>query len=681
MLLPGSFLRPLLALAVLGLLAGCAQIPHRPEPPPLPPAVLRGLGQAGRLESTGDLAGAAQLYDRLSTQVPPERRNELLLRAAETWLRVPDLDAAEGVLDRVGRQGLGPEEAWRLRLVEAQLLLGRSRPAEALDLLGTEPPPSAPRALLVRWLRERAQAARQTGDLPEAARMLSRLDALLVNPGERLDNQLLLVRTLGALEGPAVAELRGSAQGALGGWLDLAQLLTSPAARGSGLDLGLAQWRASHPGHPALPELVPEYLAELRREQAPPDRVAVLLPLSGRLAPVAAAVSAGILAAYYGAPAQRRSDLRFYDVSDSTQVWPQLQRALADRAQAVIGPLQKAAVQQLAQAGQLPVPVLALNRVSSDVPPPAQLYQFGLAPEDEARQAAEQAWTDGATEALALVPEGDWGRRLLQAFRERWETLGGRLVDYQTYDPSQHDFTAPIRRLLGATDAPRGSPSVQPRNHGQGGAGQTRGDSRALFLAAAAAVVRQLWPQLQFHRLGGVPVYTTSYISAAPFKLPEDLDLVGLRYPDIPWLLRPDDRAPVTLDGLPQGLLPGYPMARLFALGMDSLRLLPALLRLKELPGSSFPGATGDLSLEAPNQIYRRLVWARMTAQGPRPLGAPDGVAASAAGGGAASPEEQAATPTGVEPLIPPGGEALGSPAAGAPPAAAAPGASGHGMP
>jgi hypothetical protein len=54
---------------------------------------------------------------------------------------------------------------------------------------------------------------------------------------------------------------------------------------------------------------------------------------------------------------------------------------------------------------------------------------------------------------------------------------------------------------------------------------------------------------------------------------------------------------------------------------MDSYRLLASLQKLKELPESKLPGATGNLYLGDGNQINRRLMWARFTDQGPKPLG------------------------------------------------------------
>ncbi len=79
--------------------------------------------------------------------------------------------------------------------------------------------------------------------------------------------------------------------------------------------------------------------------------------------------------------------------------------------------------------------MLALNQIEGAAP--AQLYQFALAPEDEARQAAERASLDGHTRALAMVPAGAWGARQLQAFTDRFQELGGTVIRAERYGAEQ----------------------------------------------------------------------------------------------------------------------------------------------------------------------------------------------------------------------------------------------------
>lgn len=591
---------PLLLAAILfGLLSGCAQAPKRADRPRPTPAQTQQLAEAAAFEAKGDFTAAAAIYERLAPTLPSPQRDEWLLRAADARLRAGDIDAAETALDRVQRRLLPARSRLLARLVAAEILLAWHRPEGALGLLERAPYPDAPADLRARFLRDRAEGLRLSDDLWGSARELSELDLLLVKRSERLRNQLRLLRTLAALPDSTRATLRPATPGLLGGWMDLAHILEVYRGAREAAEPRLRQWRENNPNHPALPDLFKHYLAGM--ELTLFRRIAVLLPASGRFAAAASAIRDGLLAAYYAAPAQQRPELDFFDSSNPAEIRTVLQQATAEGAGAAIGPLQKEAVRQLVRAGDLEIPVLTLNRIPLDTPPPGNLFQFGLAPEDEAEQAADKAWADGAVTALALVPEGDWGERLLHSFRERWEALGGRLTDYRTYDPEQHDFTKSIRGLL-----------RQSRTQGAG----------ALFLAANWTKARQLWPQLQFHTPADLPVYTTSHIYTGRFTHPQDLDLVGLTFPDIPWVLTPEDSGSITPERLPPQLADNRgTLARLFALGMDSYRLLANLRRLRDFPSTHLTGATGELHLDRLNQVHRRLLWARMTPAGPQTLG------------------------------------------------------------
>jgi outer membrane PBP1 activator LpoA protein len=124
---------------------------------------------------------------------------------------------------------------------------------------------------------------------------------------------------------------------------------------------------------------------------------------------------------------------------------------VADGAEFVVGPLLKSSFTELANDILVPVPVLTLNNLSDDTLAPPGLYQFSLAPEDEAMSAAQRALSDGYGRGVALVPNNDWGRRLLTSFTTEFEGLGGTLLDYRTYTPGKQDFSNEIENLMGLT--------------------------------------------------------------------------------------------------------------------------------------------------------------------------------------------------------------------------------------
>ncbi|MFX8098647.1 penicillin-binding protein activator, partial [Acinetobacter baumannii] len=82
---------------------------------------------------------------------------------------------------------------------------------------------------------------------------------------------------------------------------------------------------------------------------------------------------------------RRRPEVQFYNTAAGGAL-AAYERAVADGSQLVIGPLGRAEVDALFSRGQLPVPVLALNR--GNVRPPAGAASFSLSPEDEGSAAA-----------------------------------------------------------------------------------------------------------------------------------------------------------------------------------------------------------------------------------------------------------------------------------------------------
>lgn len=605
----------LLLSALLSILSGCAEAPKKvaPKPPKPSPQTLM-LNQAVALEAAGDFNAAATFYEQLASDSQAPQSDEFWVRAANAHAQANAPELASLALARADRQRLSAPSAFLARLLEAEWRLAAAQAEAAGDLLAAPAPIAASTPLLIRYHGLRADVFRLQGDFLASARELNLLDTLLSAYPQRLDNQVRLLRTLSALSEAELTTLQASQPGRLGGWMDLSLALRPYTEDTQRAQAEFDLWRTLHPEQALLPGLFAAYLKDLQRLSARYRQIAVLLPASGRYASASAAVQDGLMSAYYAAPQAQQAILRFYDTSNTDDIWPLLQQAIADGAEAAIGPLQKEAVQQLAQAGDLPIPVLALNRVKLDNAPPAHFFQFGLAPEDEAWQAAEKAWRDGASQALALIPDTDWGHRLRESFQERWEALGGVLLEYQTYDPALNDFTGPIRALLNLDDSQQREQDLtrvlgqslefQPRR---------RQDAQALFLAANAAKARALWPQLQFHRANDLPTYSTSHVYSGQFETPRDLDLVGLMFSDIPWVLNPGAAS----EELPEEIHQRRgSLARLYALGMDSYRLLAELPRLKEFPSSSIAGGTGELTLDELNQIHRQLLWARISAEG-----------------------------------------------------------------
>jgi outer membrane PBP1 activator LpoA protein len=391
-------IRPLIVIALLLTAFGCTQPPEvKPRAAAPTPAQQQAMSLAADLEAAGDFNAAAQAYERLAAEIPG-LRDELLLRAAESRVRDGQPQPALDLLARVDRRRLSQLQGQTADLTRARALVDLQRASEALALLGPRPPARTGTDLMGRRLAVQADALLQLDDRLGSARARSELDLLLTDPAERLANQEQLLRTLVPLFDLLLSRPEPG-DPLFSGWKELALAAKALEQRPQQPEAALTAWRERHPTHPAMTQLLAGYLGLAERDLSELGRIAVLLPSSGRYAQAAGAIRDGLLDAYYRADPAQRPELVFYDTTNETALWPLLQQAVEEGAGAAIGPLQKSAVEQLARAGDLGIPVLALNRVELDVPPPAGLYQFGLAPEDEAAQAAEKAWADGALTA------------------------------------------------------------------------------------------------------------------------------------------------------------------------------------------------------------------------------------------------------------------------------------------
>jgi outer membrane PBP1 activator LpoA protein len=441
----------------------------------------------------------------------------------------------------------------------------------------------------------------------------------LTDPRQRLENQKMIIRGLSVYTDDALKMLQPNPPGLFGGWMELALIIKAYSMDPHSGQQRLERWRERFSSHPALPELLKGYFQRVGAMYKSPSHVAVLLPSSGAYAKPAAAIRAGLKAAQSAASGGSRSKLRFYDSSNSGAIHSIYSRAIQEGAEMVIGPLSKGAVARLAQGGSLDRPVLALNQLPESASWPSNFYQFSLSPEDEARQVAERAWSDGHTKALALSSKDAWGQRLFAAFSSRWKQLGGSLLEHQTYDPKEHDFTEPIQAVLNVANSHARYVSLrkvvgrkiefQPRR---------RKDADFIFIAAKTQLARQVRPQLQFHHGADLPVYTTSHAYSGNPEATSNMDLEGVKFPDMPWVLMAGTRQSSLAKQLPSSLT-AY--SRLFAMGVDTYRILPHLSRLQSGSHETLDGKTGILSLDSRNRVHRKLVWARMRNGEPKVAG------------------------------------------------------------
>ncbi len=610
--MPGALAPQLLAaLLVAFLLIGCSG----GIKPVTPPADDRLQLQAVALEAAGDYQAAAQIYLQAADKTSPPEQYHLQLQAAAILIRGGDLLRAESLLVAIPESTLDVTDSQLYNLNQAALAIAGQRPDSALALLDSVPT-SGPNIAGYRSLR--AEAYAQKSEYLSSARERVQLDKQLQDPDAQLENDTQLWETLNNLTDAELQQYRSAPPpDTLSGWLELMELTRLYLQQPDTLADVVPHWQQRYPGHPASRAFVAKLLDTMRQAGQPPASIALLLPLNGKLANAASAVRDGLLAAYYDTPAPgMQSRLRIYDSGDLPETaLASYQQAVADGAEFVIGPLHKETVDAVLGQALLPVPVLALNQVETSLPDITGRFQFGLAPEDEAREAARHAWSEGYTRSIALLPDTEWGERVYTAFATEWQSLGGVILETRHYEPDKADHSKVISDVLNLDNSKARHRQLsahlgrqldfEPRR---------RQDVDMVFLVASPAQARLIRPQLSFFRATNIPVYATSRVYGGNPNASMDADMNGITFCDMPWVLDSDS----SWKHLQQGINDYWGEnasrnARLYALGIDAWRIVPYLGELGGSMFGAYHGVTGNLTLDSHGVVNRSLRCARFS--------------------------------------------------------------------
>lgn len=627
-------LTPLAAL-LLAALAGCAagsgltsysSSTYEPSASPL--------NDAQKALTRNDYFRASRAFEQAAAEAGPPQNYEYHLRAAEAATDGNDYSYAGGILDALPPSALDPEQQLREHLLRARAALARNDAAGALRLL---PANAGSSPLAERVLLLRGRALFRLNDPVAATQTLVQREHLLGTPALVSENHDAIWSGLGAAPLDVAALARASnADAVTRGWVELANL----AHRNASLEM-YESWRQRYPGHPAQDRLAgammtgtttpqtsqsgpaPTYVTPpagtapaFNNVPARPGFYALLLPQSGGLAAYAESVHSGFAAA--AARAGNPADVRVYDAGNPAAAISAYSQAVSDGAGLVVGPLLKGDVTALSQGGSPHLPVLALNYLDAGHVAPAGFYQFGLAPEDEARAAAEDAAARGLRRALVLVPANERGARVQAAFAQRLGELGGEVRDSRTYAGEFKDWSTPISALLHyhAVDDKKklaelragAAPGVDP---------QRRNDFDFIFIDAGATQARQLWPLFRYYHAERMAIYDTAAVNEGH----GDQDLAGIRFCDAPWML--DNGG--TWAALRGDALNGrrVDQARFYALGDDAFQLALRLSQNSLHPLDELPGGSGTLRVGDDGAVHRGLVCAQTTEGEPRLLDPP----------------------------------------------------------
>ena len=632
-LFPTPFKNNVLLLTFL-LFSACSTSPELTDTDSSPdeirvPEVTSNSIQSNYLLIKQQYQSAVDFYRKALIEAPidmsAEQKTLIKLRLAASHAYIGEQHESRKLLNSIDELTLSPANIQLLQLAKANIALSERKASEVLLQLETKFSPNTDASILAEYHLLRAQAYAMQGNPLDSAQERVYFEEFLTDSHLINSNQKQIWELLANLSIRSLQQLMPApAPDILSGWMELVKIAKAYQLNPIDLKIQMSRWQQKYIDHPIQSAMLDNLMLRKQEDVAVPDRIALLVPLSGNFAKASDAIRDGFIAAYYSQSTERKQIIKVYDTSAPQKTFSDIyQQAINDGAQFIIGPLRKQSILQLLEYDILPVPTMALNYIGLEAPPPSNLYMFGLSPEEEARQVAQRTWLDGHIRAATIYPSGPWGERVFNAFKNQWTAIGGEVVGQQTYDPTKRDFSQPIRDLLEINDSRqrfRKLTTVLQRKVKF--TARRRQDIDFIFLAAYPRQARQIRPQIKFYHAASIPVYSTSHVFTGNLNPERDRDMDGMVFGDMPWVLTES----TSHHGLRSDIEPlisnaGNRLQRLYALGIDAFNIIPAINTLSNYSYERFDGETGSLSLDEYRRIKRQLTWVTFRSGRPSLMG------------------------------------------------------------
>ncbi|WP_341865755.1 penicillin-binding protein activator [Xenorhabdus ishibashii] len=272
-----------------------------------------------------------------------------------------------------------------------------------------------------------------------------------------------------------------------------------------------------------------------------------------------------------------------------------LEQAKQDGVTLVIGPLLKPNVEQLAQI-ETPLNILALNELDMPQKRPNICY-FSLSPEDEARNAAMHIWQQQKRSPLVLIPRTELGNRVVKAFAQEWQKLGGQTVlqqSFGTLDEMRRSMNRGIGIRLSGTPVISTTPATDPVD--------------AVYIVAAANELTLIKPMIDMaiSSRKKPALYASSRSNKAGSGADFRLEMDGIQFSDIPLLT--GINVPL-MQQAAKKFTNDYSLMRLYAMGIDAWSLAHQFTQMQQEMEFHLSGASGELSIMDNCTILRQLPW------------------------------------------------------------------------
>ncbi|QUT15137.1 penicillin-binding protein activator [Rahnella inusitata] len=621
----------------------------------------------------GAASGSSDYYLQQAQQSGDDNKADWQLLAVRALVREGKAPQAYNQLNAMTQQ-LSAEQQLEQKLTTAEVQLALKDFAPAATTLSIIDPTSLTNDQKARYYQAQIDASQGRTSLGVIRAYIAQEPLLQGQPHQdNIDRTWMSLTQLSAQDASSI--VINADENTLQGWLDLLSVWQSNKQDPDLLKAGIKDWQRRYPVNPAAKNLPVQLNNVLSFQQASTGKIALFLPMSGPAQVYGNAIQQGFNAAMTGqvsqpapqnasvdqnAQAQPATDpdaavstsapdasastatpteqpqtsapatapvassnaqVKIYD-TNGQPLSALLTQAQQDGATLVVGPLLKDQVNELS-SDQTPLNVLALNQPETEKNAPNICY-FALSPEDEAQDAARHMWSQQKRMPLLLVPRGNFGDRIAQAFANEWQKLGGQTVLKQGLG-SAGELRSSIGsgiRLTGtpvmASDAaaPAQAQGVTiggitipaPPTDAQIVQGSSGGAVDSVYVVATQNELTLIKPMLDMSGSGRSrpSVYASSRSYQAGAGPDYRLEMEGVQFSDIPLLAGSN---PALMQQATAKFGNDYSLVRLYAMGIDAWSLANHFSQMRTLPGFEVSGSTGDLSANPNCVIHRKLPW------------------------------------------------------------------------
>jgi outer membrane PBP1 activator LpoA protein len=430
-------------------------------------------------------------------------------------------------------------------------------------------------------------------------------------------------------------------------WIQLAVITQRHALSPIPLRQQIASWQNNNMGHPLQQKLPAKLLQAIEQPTIEAKRIAVLLPLTGRLASQGKVLKDGFLTAYL----QDQQKLVTLELDDQKEMLDSIEEktfrevrffdsalknaaelnALVANYDVIVGPLLKDKIQRLSEILPDDKVLLALNRVDSistneltndaqetSAKSTKEHYYFSLAPEDEAEQLAKHIHNKQLSRPIIFADNNNVTKRMAQAFIQQWQTVQGVNTPELRIFKNNKEMRDSVAAMLDVEQSKNRIKKIERIADVEVfGKQRNRRDIDAIVLFANPEQTALLNPIIEASLSSFAEISLSVFATSRSYSQNQTegnlRDLRNLTFSDMPWLLPEHEWQNLAAQFSQLWPQRQDSLARLFAMGYDAYGFIPQLRQLKTLPQLTSQGLTGQINVETSGIIRRSLPWAKIT--------------------------------------------------------------------